>query len=132
MYPCGRTRRSKDHRLYSALFLAGTALLILAKPAVSNVLPDATVQVHVRAPEPPGQEGCTIPGIHTCGDIVNSTELTGEVEFDIFAQPWPSGPEDQLVHLETTLTWPATWQFVRWEECNGAGACSRPMTESST
>jgi hypothetical protein len=77
--------------------------------------------VHVRAPEPPGPAGCTIPGIVDCGDIVNSTTLTGEVEFDIFIQVGSgTPPADPLYYLQTTLTWPASWQFVRWEACPGA------------
>jgi hypothetical protein len=132
MCPGRRTCESTRHGFSTALLLAGAALLILATPSASNIAPEATVVIHVRAPKPPGQEGCTIPGIVTCGDIVSSTELTGDVEFDIFAQPWPYGPPDQVFHLQTMLTWPASWQFVRWEPCNGASAAFIPGTGTGT
>jgi hypothetical protein len=122
MRTCSWIHERKDHGVHAAVFAAGLALMTLMSPAAANVAPEATVQVHVRAPEPPGQAGCTIPGITSCHDIVNSTTLTGELEFDIFVQPWPYPTPHRLTHLQTTLAWPDSWQYVRWEPCHGVDA----------
>ncbi len=118
-----RSRGWSEHRAVSALLLTGIAVLALVSPAGANPLPDTVVLIHVRAAEPPGQEGCTIPGIVSCQDIVNSTTLTGEVEFDIFVERGISYVPNTL---QTTLTWPASWSFIRWEPCNGANAWLNP------
>ncbi len=86
--------------------LTGLALGALTPPASANPLPDAWALVHVQAGEDP---------VATCAEVVQFTDATGNVTFDLYI--WPSFAffefeEIGLDTASTVLEWPEDWSFI--------------------
>jgi hypothetical protein len=103
------TSRSSRPLAALALFLAAAAL-----PAGANPLPATGIFTHVQAPNP----SFCAPHPFTCEQIVQYTEATGQLEFDLFFWSFMSGSVFDAVQV--TAQWPASWGFVDADFCNGA------------
>jgi hypothetical protein len=94
---------------WSVPFLA----LGLAVTAGANPMPESAIYVHVQPVQP---EFCESSPITECGQIVQYTYATGELEFDIFL--W--GPQPEYVSAcALHLAWPTTWQYLDGQICHG-------------
>jgi hypothetical protein len=93
------------------------AALCLALPwfAGANPLPPTAIFTHVQAPDP---TFCDQSPLMHCAQIVQYTEATGVLEFDLFV--WTFFAGQQLDAVQLTAEWPAEWGFVEGSLCNGA------------
>lgn len=91
-------------------------LVGIVSTAGANPIPDSAIFTHVQSPNP---AFCDQVSTLDCEAIVQYTEATGRLEFDVFL--WPlfyMGEQVQDLHF--TATWPASWGFVEASLCNGA------------
>jgi len=97
--------------------LAGCLLIAAAmpQPALANPLPEAVIYYHVQPVDP---NFCTQTTVTSCPQIVQYTEATGIMEFDLFLMT-AYGSELPVYGLETIVDWPWTWNLLEWEICNG-------------
>jgi hypothetical protein len=84
----------------------GLVLGFLTPPASANPLPYAWALVHVQTGEDP---------VATCAEVVQFTDATGSVTFDLYV--WPSYwfYEHEEIGFETASTvleWPEDWSFI--------------------
>lgn len=91
------------------------AITLSAAIAAANPLPEGAVFVHVQPVDP---NFCQNP-LRNCEDIVQYTEATGILEFDLFLLSLVTGPDDQLSQFQTTLEWTGIGQLLSYEICNG-------------
>jgi hypothetical protein len=82
-------------------------------PAGANPWPEYLMFTHVQPPDP---TFCDRISTMRCDEIIQYTEATGQLEFDLFLWRWLGYSFDSLA---VTATWPATWGFVEASLCNG-------------
>ncbi|MGD8394694.1 MAG: hypothetical protein PVF43_04385 [Candidatus Eiseniibacteriota bacterium] len=90
------------------------AVLALAAPCLANPIPEGALLVHVQ-PVDPGW--CSAGAIATCDEIVQYTEMTGELEFDLFVYSTVFDPGTAVYRLLTTVEWPASWTVLDAHVC---------------
>jgi hypothetical protein len=98
--------------VFLALLLVGAAL-----PAGANPLPSNAIFTHVQTPSP---SFCSQGLPFTCEQIVQHTEATGQLEFDIFLWSMMGGMGYSFDAVRVTAQWPASWGFVDADFCGGA------------
>lgn len=79
--------------------------------AWANPIPPDIYFIHVQALE---SVFCYQPPIDSCDEFVESTRLTGPLEFDLFRAP---GGSWYCSHFDIIVTWPADWLFVGVDVC---------------
>ena len=105
----------------SRLFLMLPVALLLAGPAMANPLPAYGTFINVQAVQ---ADMCTNCPITQCEDIVQYTELSGVLEFDIFVVTDFIG--EPIYSLETTVSWPESWTLLDWEICSDGDGSVEP------
>ncbi len=117
------TRRRTS--LYCSAFGVLTLLLTAQRlwgrhPGDANPLPGEVLLVHIQPVDP---DFCDEPTITTCEEIVQHTAAAGQLEFDVFSYPlaWlPYAPDEiGLTSFAGEISWPAEWNLVSAEICNG-------------
>jgi hypothetical protein len=96
-------------------WFAVTVLLAgLAAAAGANPIPPTAIFTHVQPPDP---AFCIQAPPMACEQIVQHTEATGRLEFDLFLWSYFPGSEFHTVRL--TAMWPPSWTFVEGGICAG-------------
>jgi hypothetical protein len=105
---------------------AVAAILCLSATAVvwANLVPTGLGLIHVHAPS--GGEPCDSFPIDSCDEMVQVSDLTGTLAFDVIIWSW--GWYEDIVEwlIESysgqrlTFEWPSDWQFISGEVC-GSG-----------
>jgi hypothetical protein len=90
---------------------------------LANPLPSGLIFVHV---QPPVENFCEIDPITTCEEIVQYTDATGVLEFDLYIMV-PFAIPMTYYGLETALEWPAGWVLLGWEPCHGGEGWFDPI-----
>ena len=88
--------------------------LVLPGSAVANPLPESVIFTHVQPADPVNP-----PPITECSQIVQYTEATGELEFDLYLHL--VGPPYGVESLEIQLGWPESWTFTGYQVPQGGG-----------
>lgn len=109
-------------RLLPLLLLSLVVASTLPEPSRADVAPESALLVHVQ-PVSPGHEWCLSPPVLTCGDIIRSTPLEGQLEFLVCFMAGMVGSGDCLQSLHTQVTWPGTWELVSFEPWWGDESC---------
>lgn len=112
----------KDQRGWRAplAFSAVAWIALLAVPvSFANPMPPAGFMIHIRAAE---GDACAAPPVAHCAEIVQYTEATGPLEFDLFAYPWAFAGWQTLYSVSVDLQWPVSWSLLDWELCPGPEA----------
>lgn len=91
--------------------ISALALLALALPASANTGPSGDILIHVRPYD--GQP----PQLDDCSQIVQHTEATGWIEFDLYLHTpgYAIHPRSVVVELD----WSATWNYLGHEVASG-------------
>jgi len=96
-------------------FLVVTALAGACGSVAANPLPPSAMFTHIQVPNP---AFCENAPPMTCDQIVQYTEATGLLEFDLFLWSYFTG--DRFHAVRVTATWPVSWGVVEASLCNGA------------
>jgi hypothetical protein len=102
-----------------AVLLAACALASIGSAALANPSPSGIVYTHIHAG---GGDFCSALPVSTCQEIVQVTDATGVLNFDMILPCWWLGEwlcEGSSIVF--TVKWPAAWQFVDASVC-GSGA----------
>jgi hypothetical protein len=70
------------------------------------------VHVHEVAPE-----FCASCPVTSCPQIVQHTDLSGPLEFDLFFAPIAYGPDETISSFSGTFEWPVGWTLIDHEIC---------------
>jgi hypothetical protein len=114
-----------DPRRLARRIPPGAALLCLLslvllvsqpQPLLANPLPTSAIFVHV---QPVNPDFCDDNPIVSCPEIVQYTQASGLLEFDLFFYPMMAPPPLRISGFETAVEWPSTWDLVGWEICHG-------------
>jgi hypothetical protein len=98
------------------IWVCGLLLSGVLATAGANPIPATALFTHIQQPNP---EFCDLVSTMPCEQIVQYTEATGLLEFDIFLWAVPyTGQEFDAVQF--TANWPTSWSFVSASLCNGA------------
>jgi hypothetical protein len=102
-------------------------VLLLAVPGSADIAPESGILVHV---QPVSEWGCwsatsdsvdaKVLLLSDCNQIVRSTTLDGDVEFQLYFMTGALGSSAEELCLEsihTVLTWPPAWQLVSYDAC---------------
>ena len=113
------TRVPRVLRPTASWWILGMLLLPLVSGLLftvgANPLPPSAIFTHV---QPPNPTFCDQAPSMTCDQIVQYTEATGQLEFDLFLWAYFAG--DRFNAVRVTATWPTSWGFVGASLCNGA------------
>lgn len=101
----------------------GSGLVCSTDESHANPLPTGLIFVHV---QPPVENFCEINSITMCDEIVQYTDATGILEFDLYLMV-PLGMPMTYYGLQTSLAWPASWVFLGWEACHGGEGWFDPI-----
>jgi hypothetical protein len=99
-----------------ALLVLPAVLWGTPQPAEANPLPEGAILTHVQPVDP---DFCNQCPITACDQIVQYTEETGILEFDLFVYPPGYEPDLTISRLEGLVEWPPQWQFIDYELCEG-------------
>jgi hypothetical protein len=114
-------RAAPRRRRVAALMLAACTLACVGIAALANPGPSGLVFTHIHA----GEGGfCSALPVSTCEDLVQVSDATGILCFDMILPWWWDDFEwlyGAVTNLEFTVQWPAEWQFVQASAC-GSGA----------
>jgi hypothetical protein len=83
--------------------------------ASANPLPDSALLIHVHPWDPVFCQNNPISG---CDQVVQYSEIEGDVEFDVFLAN-PYGFIAPFSNASMTVGWPEYWQFTSFEDCLG-------------
>ena len=99
----------------------GLLMTSVVEPAVANIAPEAVVYFNVRPLGDPALFCATT--ITSCGEMQNSTSLSGPVEFQIFIDPLVDVHGDiPVANFTADLTWPEGWHLLDARYCrDGSG-----------
>lgn len=108
-------RRSETHRptdLAHVTCLLSLALLIAGvAPVSANPIPPGMLFCHVHEWNP---GFCEANPITECEEILQYSEATGDVEFDLYYV----GMAETLTSVDIAFTCPSSWAFVDFENCS--------------
>jgi hypothetical protein len=109
------TRAALEPRTVLIVIAALTIGLALAGVASANPLPAAALLIHVHPWVPAFCQDNPVSG---CSQVVQYSEIEGDVEFDIFlANPYGFIPP--FSNAAMTVRWGEYWQFSSFEDCLG-------------
>ena len=105
-----------DSRTVLGLIAALTIGLGLATGVASaNPLPDSALLIHVHPWDPAFFQNNPISG---CTQVVQYSEIEGDVEFDVFLAN-PYGFIAPFSNASMTVRWGEYWQFTSFQDCLG-------------
>lgn len=108
---------SASRSVLRAIFVGLIVTLTVAVPGrlAANPIPEAAVFVHVQPEDP---DACDNP-LLSCDDIVQYTDASGVLEFDVYlstSMVWPL----QVSSLQVEVEWPEAWDLIDYVACGGA------------
>jgi hypothetical protein len=109
-------RTALDPRIVLFLIAALTICSAVATGVASaNPMPESAVLIHVQPWDP---AFCQNNPIHACAQVVQYSEIEGDVEFDVFLAN-PFGFLSPFSSASMIVNWPETWQFTSFQDCLG-------------
>ncbi len=114
----GWRRLSCRVSVLGAVLICG--LFGLQSDSIANPLPSGVILVHV---QPVTSDFCSTNPITDCEDIVQYTDASGTLEFDLYIQLLEFEPPISYYSLNTVVQWSPGWALLDWEFCHdGTGS----------
>jgi hypothetical protein len=118
----GACRATLRRGRIGVLTLTACAFACIGSTVLANPVPNHVAYTHIH---PGTGDFCSALPVTTCEEIVQVTDATGVLSFDVILRWWDAlewlyWPETDAMF---TIQWPAEWQFVDASAC-GSGAVS--------
>lgn len=96
--------------------LLSLAIAVAPSMTAANPIPPSAVLVHVQRVD---SNWCDLNRVASCAEIVQSTDVSGPLEFDLFFYDPLVMDHGHLERLSTVVEWSERWQMLNWEICHG-------------